>query len=133
MIELTSRFTFVARILTWLKSFLAALHLWTSVLARGTAGRVPALVHLSLIYIRPQLREDHRLVSAPLKPSSVKQTFRTDAKCEQGRVVLGGWLRGIDANPLCARWFCVELTPEHAPWLFKKDGSPSERRPVQRC
>ena len=49
MIELTGRLTFVARILTWLKPCLAPLHSWTSVLARGTACRMPALVHLSLV------------------------------------------------------------------------------------
>ena len=123
VIELTGRLTFVARILTWLKPFLAPLHSWTSVLARGTACRMTALVHLSLIYIRAQLEEGHRLVPAPLKPSSLKQAFRTDAKCERGRVVLGGWLLGVDANSSCAKWFCVELTPEQAPWLFKEDGT----------
>ena len=123
VIELTGRLTCVARILTWLKPFLAPLRSWTSVLARGTACRVPALVHLCLVYIRAQLEEGRRLVPAPLKPSSLKQAFRTNAKCEQGRVVLGGWLLGVDANPSCAKWFCVELTPEQTPWLFKEDGT----------
>ena len=84
---------------------------------------MPALVHLSLIYIRAQLEDGHRLVPAPSKPSSLRQAFRTDAKCEQGRVVLGGWLLGVDTDPSCAKWFCVELTPGQAPWLFKEDGS----------
>ena len=123
VIELTGRLTFVARILTWLKPFLAPLHSWTSVLARGTACRVPVLVHLSLIYIRAQLEEGHRLVPAPSKPTALKQAFRTDAKCEQGRVVLGGWLLGVDADPSCAKWFCVDLVPAQAPWLFKEDGA----------
>ena len=121
VIEPAGRLTFVARVLPWLKPFLAPLHSWTSVLARGTACRMPALVHLSLIYIRVQLMEGRRLVPAPLKPSSLRQAFRTDAKCEQGRVVSGGWLLGVDADPSIAKWFCVELTPGQVPWLFKED------------
>ena len=123
VIELTGRLTFVARILTWLRPFLAPLHSWTSVLARETACRMPALVHSSLVYIRTQLLEGRRLVPAPVKPSPLKQAFRTDAKCELGRVVLGGWLLGVDADPATAKWFCVELTPGQVPWLFTEDGS----------
>ena len=124
MVELTGRLTFVARILTWLKPFLAPLlHSRTSVLARGTACRMPALVHVSLVYIRAQLLEGHRLVPAPTRPSSLQQLFRTDAKCEVGRIVLGGWLLGVEADPATAKWFCVELAPDQVPWLFKEDGS----------
>ena len=70
---------------------------------------------------RAQLLEGHRLVPAPVRP--LKQLFRTDAKCELGRVVLGGWLLGVEADPATAKWFCVELTPDQVPWLFKEDGS----------
>ena len=84
VIELTGRLTFVARILTWLKPFLAPLHAWCSVLARGTACKMPALVHLSLLFLRAQLREGRRLVPAPHKEPQSRQLFRTDAKCEVG-------------------------------------------------
>ena len=49
--------------------------------------------------------------------------FQADAKCEVGRIVLGGWLLGVEADPATAKWFCVELAPDQVPWLFKEDGS----------
>ena len=123
VIELTGRLTFVSRILTWLKPFLAPLHAWCSVLARGTACRMPPLVHLSLVFLRSRLREGHRMVPAPHKATQLQQLFRTDAKCEVGRIVLGGWLLGRVGSPRDAGWFCLVLTPSDAPWLFKPDGS----------
>ena len=123
LIELTGRMTFVSRILTWIKPFLAPLHAWCSVLARGTACRMPALVHLSLVFLRSQLREGHRLVPAPHKATPLQQLFRTDAKCEVGRIVLGGWLLGKDGSSRGASWFCLVLNPSDVPWLFKPDGS----------
>ena len=130
VIELTGRLTFVARILTWLKPFLAPLHAWCSVLARGTACKMPALVHLSLLFLRAQLREGHRLVPAPHKAPQLQQLFRTDAKCETGRVVLGGWLLGKDGSPGVASWFCLVLSPSDTPWLFKPDGSSQSTWPA---
>ena len=123
VIELTGRLTVVARIFTWLKPFLAPLHAWCSVLARGAACKMPALVHLSLLFSRAQLREGHRLAPAPHKAPQLRQLFRTDAKCEVGRVVLGGWLLGKNGSPAVARWFCLVLSPPDTPWLFKPDGS----------
>ena len=49
-IEFTGRLSFVARVVTWIKPFLAPLFAWTSVLARGTVTRVPTLVFISLIF-----------------------------------------------------------------------------------
>jgi hypothetical protein len=49
-----------------------------------------------------------------------QQVFRTDAKCEQGRVVLGGW--ETRDPPHLARWFSLEVTPGQAPYLFNEKG-----------
>ena len=123
MVEFTGRMTFVGRLLLWLKPFLAPLHSWCAVLARGTTARVPTMVYLSLIYIRKNLLLTHHLVPALRQAPFVTQSFRTDAKCERGRVVLGGWSLAKGNVPGKADWFSVEVTPTMAPWLFKEDGA----------
>ena len=46
--------------------------------------------------------------------------FRTDAKCTDGLVVLGGWeCCGPAAR---ARWFSIKVGPDVAPFLFDKEG-----------
>eukprot|EP00971_Amphidinium_carterae_P193394 3837580-Amphidinium_carterae.1 len=46
------------------------------------------------------------------------EIFRTDAKGEEGRIVLGGW-RSADGTPERAKWFSIEIKEVDAPWLFK--------------
>ena len=91
-IELTGRLTFVGQVLRWLKPFLSPLHSWATVLARGTVARMPLLVLIALVYIRSQLCKGRRLPQPALAPAAKpQQSFRTDAKCAVGYVVLGGW------------------------------------------
>ena len=54
-----------------------------------------------------------------MKELELGELFRTGAKCEPGRVVLGGWLIGSRADPSKASWFSLTLTPAEAPWLFR--------------
>ena len=55
-------------------------------------GRMPVLVHITLVYIRKQLQKMRRLLQSALSAhAEPKQSFRTDAKCAEGHVVLGGW------------------------------------------
>ena len=121
VVEFTGRMTFVARLLLWVKPFLGPLHSWCAV--RGTVPRMPVLVHICLMYLRRQFQQRRRLV--PVIPSriSAKQAFRTDAKCELGRVVLGGWSLAKGSCKASSRWFMIEIRPSEAPWLFKPDGS----------
>ena len=123
VVEFTGRMTFVARLLLWVKPFLGPLHSWCAVLARSTVARMPVLVHVCLMYLRRQLQLRRRLV--PVIPSrvSAKQAFRTDAKCELGRVVLAGWSLAKGSCKASSRWFMIEIRPSEAPWLFKPDGS----------
>ena len=37
------------------------------------------------------------------------EAFRTDARCKDGRVVLGGW--EVNGDTMLARWFSVEVSP----------------------
>ena len=54
------------------------------------------------------------------KARSEQPAFFTDAKCEDGRVVLKGW---ESLGPVgSARWFSISLKPEDAPYLFDAEG-----------
>ncbi|CAE7840724.1 unnamed protein product [Symbiodinium sp. CCMP2592] len=46
--------------------------------------------------------------------------FRTDAKCADGYVVLGGW--DCAGTTQESRWFSLRLTPSEAPYLFDSEG-----------
>ena len=58
------------------------------------------------------------MVSAKRPIYATKEIFRTDAKCEDGRVVLSGW--EVCDDSLKAKWFRVVLSPHEAPYLFKE-------------
>ena len=45
-----------------------------------------------------------------------REAFRTDAKCETGRVVVAGWECGGEIST--ARWFSFEVLANDAPWLY---------------
>ncbi|CAE7254008.1 unnamed protein product [Symbiodinium microadriaticum] len=123
-IELTGRLTFVGQVLRWMKPFLSPLHSWAAVLARGTVARMPLLVHVALVYIRSQLCKGRRLLQPALaQAAKPKQAFRTDAKCADGYVVLGGWALPETGGTENAPWFSLKIFPKDAPWLFKEDGS----------
>ena len=104
-IEFTGRLSFVARVVTWLKPFMAPLFAWSSVLARGTVMRVPVLVYVTLRFLKEQLQRHGHWVNATAPWFSPKEAFRTDAKCESGRIVLAGWSteNGVE-NLKLARW-----------------------------
>ena len=52
-----------------------------------------------------------------------RESFRTDAKCETGRVVLGGWSTKSGLDPMVAPWFSLEVFPHDLPCLFKSGES----------
>ena len=58
------------------------------------------------------------MVSAKRPIYTTGEIFRTDAKCEDGRVVLAGW--EVCDDSLKATWFRVALSPDEAPYLFKE-------------
>jgi hypothetical protein len=63
-----------------------------------------------------------RRTSSCKKPAEeLGELFRTDAKGEETRVVIGGWETvGPHPDPKTARWFSLEISEEQAPWLFAK-------------
>ena len=70
---------------------------------------------LTLLYISVHLERGSFLLSVKRPVVFSKEAFRTDAKCEDGRVVLGGW--ECAGEPATARWFHVEIKPDEAPFL----------------
>ena len=120
--EFLGRLNFVARLLTWVKPFLAPLFAFNAAIHRGTAARIPEMVHLSLLFIRGELKSSSGLQSARQFWVAPREAFRTDAKCEKGRIVLGGWCTRKGLNPLVAPWFYLDIRPNDLPCLFKEGG-----------
>ena len=119
--EFLGRLGFVAQLLVWLEPDLAPLYAWGSAVAPGTVGKLPETIVLTLLYISLHLKRGSFLLSVKRPVVFSKEAFRTDAKCEDGRVVLGGWERS--GEPSAARWFHVEIKPDEAPFLFREEKS----------
>ena len=112
---------FVAQVLIWLKPHLAPLYSWAAALHRSMAGRLPDTVILTVQYIRHELLKVTFLMQAQPPQRAQGQSFRTDAKCEPGQVVLGGW--EVHDDPMKFGWFCIVVTPFDVPYLFDAEGS----------
>ena len=113
------RLGFVAQLLVWLKPYLAPLYAWGAAVSSGTVGKLPETVVLTLRYILLQLKGDPFLLSAKRPMQFDAEAFRTDAKCEDGRVVLGGWK--VNSDIMLSRWFSIEVGPGEAPFLFRAE------------
>lgn len=120
------RLGFVSRVLCWMKPHLSPLYTWSAALDKGTVATMPKLVRLACIYIEQQLRPKAFMYSCKRPLVFEGDMFRTDAKCETGKVTFGGY------HLKDGRWFSLSVTPEEAPYLFKAHGdsqrasSPSE-------
>ena len=73
---------------------------------------------MSMLYLRRQLANVSFMGSAKRPIYTTTEIFRTDAKCEDGRVVLAGW--EVCGDSLKAKWFRVVLSPQEAPYLYKE-------------
>ena len=114
--EFLGRLGFLARVLVWLKPHLAPLYSWTAALDRSTVATAPRLVRLVLIFLKRQFEGSGFLYSAQRPLRTGKELFRTDAKCADRLVVLGG----VELET--GRWFSLRLGPEQAPFFFKPSG-----------
>ena len=115
--EFLGRLGFVSQLITWLKPHLAPLFAWSAVTAKGTVGRLPETIILTLEYIEAELKAESYMVSVRRPLSLVGARFRTDAKCADGFIVLAGW--ELESR----RWFAMRLLPGDTPYFFKEDGS----------
>ena len=117
--EFLGRLGFVARILVWIKPHLAPLYSWSAALDRSCVATMPKMAKLVILYLKSQLVVLTRRLSTITPTKLHQEHFRTDAKCEQGRVVLAGH------NLIDGRWFIIEAKPTQAEYLFDKKGESS--------
>ncbi|CAE8743401.1 unnamed protein product [Polarella glacialis] len=95
--EALGRLGFAAQVHLWAKPFLAPLYVWSAAAPSEAIIRVPKMVW-----------ENHG------------EWFRTDAKCDDFKVVLGRWVCKNGTQTSQGKWFSLELGPAQAPWLFKE-------------
>ena len=114
--EFLGRLGFVSQLLVWLKPHLAPLFAWSAVASSGLVGKLPDTVILTLKYIQIELSNESFMVSAQRPKVFAEEQFRTDAKCTDTSMVLGGW------EISTRRWFSISLSREQVPFLFKPDG-----------
>lgn len=100
----------------------AGVYSWISAAGRTATLKMPPLVASTCIFIRDKFSTGYRKLPCGLSEVSLGEIFRTDAKCERHRVVLGGWLLTDKCDPSVAPWFSLSLSVEEAPWLFREDG-----------
>ena len=114
--ELLGRLGFASQAVPWLRPLLGPLYMWDSVLTPHMTAKVPMLVALTMRVIRQRFLAGE-FTAACWSPNVVPgESFRTDAKCETGRIVLAGW--ECDGDTSAARWFSCEILADEAPWLY---------------
>ena len=111
--EFLGRLSFVAQVLVWLKPHLAPLFAWGAATSSSTVAKLPETVVLTLQFIDLQLLGESYLVSIERPLVLPGEQFRTDAKCTDDQVVLGGW------ELSSGRWFSLALTRAEVPYLFR--------------
>jgi hypothetical protein len=126
--EALGRLGFASQVLTWCKPFLAPLFSWAAVARRrpssGERLQLPPLVRLSLVYLEEQLTKGGDAWShLRCLRSPWGEIFSTDAKGEDGKVVLAGWELGTTKLFSEARGFSLSLTESQVPWLFRSGKS----------
>ena len=116
------RLSFTAQAVFWLKPSLAILYTWSASAPGGAVWKIPSMVRCALTYLKSELLvENCKLYCGAKSYSEEKELFLTDAKCENTRVVLGGWDTSKTSDTRKARWFSLELTPSDVPWLFRPE------------
>ena len=117
--EFPGRLGFAAQVLPWLRPLLAPGYAWLAAIGKATTVKVPEMLALVCIFIRKKFLGGLRKIRCVESESYLGEVFRTDAKCEDGLVVLGGWTLGATGDPKMAQWFSLEVRPSQAPWLFR--------------
>ncbi|OLQ11786.1 hypothetical protein AK812_SmicGene4399 [Symbiodinium microadriaticum] len=118
--EFLGRLGFVSRLLVWLKAHLAPLYSWRAAVSVSAVARLPDTVILTLEYLSLTFKDMSFKVAAARTIRREGVAFRTDAKCADGYVVLGGW--ECSGTTKDSRWFSIRLTPDEAPYLFDPEG-----------
>ena len=114
--EFVGRMGFVSRVLVWLKPFMAPWYSWAAALDRSSVATAPRLASLVLRFLKDQLQDCTYMHTCKRPRTTAGEIFRTYAKCETGRVVLGAIHLETGA------WFSLGVLPHQAPFLFKDNG-----------
>ena len=117
--EFHGRSGFATQVLPWLRPLLGPGYAWLSAVSRATTLKVPELLATTCVFIGEKFRSGLRKLPCGNREQYLGEVFRTDAKCAEGRVVLGGWRVDKSLDPKEALWFSLEIGPQEAPWLFK--------------
>ena len=123
--EFHGRLGFAAQVLPWIRPMLAPGYSWISAAGRTATLKMPQLVASTCIFIRDKFSMGYRKLPCGVSEVSLGEIFRTDAKCEKHRIVLGGWLLNEKGEPSTAPWFSLSLSAKEVPWLFREDGETS--------
>ena len=117
------RLTFAVAVLDYERPFLAPLHAFAAVWRGVSVAPLPPAVTMALLWIARRVAERHMMPCA-LRCVSLAEPFRVDAKAEGDLVVIGGWAPSRnqkgELSTKASRWFSTRLTPENAPWAFRK-------------
>ena len=122
-VEFLGRLVYASQLLYWAKPFLAPLHAWKSAVGGGAVLQVPKMVLLVLRYLNNLLRSGNRMVSSKAAPEAGAEVFRTDAKCGEDFVVLGGWQILEEGEP--GLWFSLRISKDELPHFFGESGHAS--------
>ena len=117
--ELLGRLGFASQAIPWLRPVLGPLYAWDGTLSPFMAARLPVLVVITLQLVRARFKLGEFTSPCWSPVPSDGDSFRTDAKCESGRIVCAGW-EIVSGGTRTARWFSFEVLASDAPWLFYK-------------
>ena len=117
--EFHGRLGFSAQVLPWLRPLLAPGYAWMAAVGKGSTLKTPELVAAVCLFIKWKLMQGLRKSPCYQSEVDLGEVFRTDAKCEEGRIVLGGCLSFGGTPPAEAAWYSLEIRPHQAPWLFR--------------
>ena len=121
--EAHGRMGFMSQVLPWMRPFLAPGYSWLAAVRKGGVMQAPKLLQSCCEFIRCKLELGRRTTTCKGLEVHIGEAFRTDAKCAEGIVVLGGWRMLEGKLPSECPWFSLELSPSQVPWLFKSGSS----------
>ena len=119
------RAAFVCGALEYDRPFLASLYTFAALYDPVSTQPIPLYVTTTLCFLRRQL-QTRRHYTCALTAASWSEGWRVDAKAEGEELGIGGWWPTADSAGVVSKarspWFSVELTPQSAPWAFRRDG-----------
>ena len=113
---------FGANALSWERPFLGPLYFWSAA-TRGRRGllTIPVMIRVILKWLAESFGEGGRLqepMSMARGHGKAEPTMFSDAKAEDGRAYVGGYLR--NGHEVLSR-YPAEVLPSWAPWVFIKN------------